>query len=557
MRPMQLHRRLCFLIASLTIAGAGDAQEKPIEKVLPPPHESGTGLAAQGALFLSAIELQGNTVLSDTLVAETIRPFLGRSIVSEELRELQQRLTALYVRANYINSRVIAPDQEISDGKLVLHAVEGSLADIQFTGYEPPQNSSTRRRLADLPVPLRLDQLQQTLRLIEQDTRIAAVKGQLLPGQSANEATLQLDLISRKPYRLALHLDNHRSPSIGGEAATLILDHYNLTGADDHLQLSLVGSEGQLDGRIGYRRPIFNGATELGVSYQRGDSEVVEATFSALDIKNDVESWRANLQHRLVDRLNRQIVIGLGATRTSSETELLDQPFSFSLGAEDGRSKTFAIDGSLEWIERRPNSVFAARVAVRRGLDAFDSTILQRSTTDRATGAKIPDGRFTAYVGQLQYAHRLEFLHSQLVFNGSAQYTSDPLLSVEKIAFGGARSVRGYRENRLVRDEGVELSLEWQIPLWVDANGVDRGHINLVPFIDYGRARDHNSKLPTGQSTTIKSAGLGIQWTPLNWINLDVFWGHAFDEDDLPPVQDNDIQDDGWHFSLRFNYRPK
>jgi hemolysin activation/secretion protein len=557
MSAMQLRRKLCVLIVVLALTSTAIAQDQPIEKVLPTPAASGTELATQGALFLAAIELQGNTVLTDTQIADTIRPFLGRSIVSEELRELQQRLTALYVRANYINSRVIVPDQEISAGKLLLRAIEGSLANIRYVGYEPPKNSSTRRRLADLPAPLRLDQLQQTLRLIEQDTRIAAVKGQLLPGPNANEATLQLDLIPRKPYRVALHLDNHRSPSIGGEAATLYLDHYNLSGVDDHLQLSLVGSEGQLDGRIGYTRPIFSGATELGASYQRGDSEVVEATFSALDIKNDVESWRINLRHRLIDRLNRQIVIGLGATRTSSETELLDQPFSFSLGAQDGRSKAFAIDSSLEWIERRPNSVFAARLAVRRGLDAFDATILDRSTTDRATGAKIPDGRFTAYVGQLQYAHRLDFLHSQLVFNGSAQYSSDPLLSVEKIAFGGARSVRGYRENRLVRDEGVELSLEWQIPLWVDANGVDRGHVKLVPFVDYGRARDHNRKLPTGRSTTIKSAGLGVQWSPLNWIDLDVFWGHAFDKDDLPPVQDNDIQDDGWHFSLRLNYRPK
>lgn len=55
---------------------------------------------------------------------------------------------------------------------------------------------------------------------------------------------------------------------------------------------------------------------------------------------------------------------------------------------------------------------------------------------------------------------------SRLLLRASAQLSDDPLMSLEKLAIGGVDTVRGFRENTYVRDNGVALSVEMQLPVW-------------------------------------------------------------------------------------------
>jgi len=76
-----------------------------------------------------------------------------------------------------------------------------------------------------------------------------------------------------------------------------------------------------------------------------------------------------------------------------------------------------------------------------------------------------PAKDFTTFFGQLQYARRLPFLSSQAIARLEAQYTNDILLPLEKYPLGGATTVRGFRENLMLRDRAALASLEWQVPL--------------------------------------------------------------------------------------------
>ncbi len=59
--------------------------------------------------------------------------------------------------------------------------------------------------------------------------------------------------------------------------------------------------------------------------------------------------------------------------------------------------------------------------------------------------------QFTSYLAQIQYSQLLaERLH--ITARALAQYAADPLLSIEKYALGGIKTVRGYRQNQVVRD---------------------------------------------------------------------------------------------------------
>jgi hemolysin activation/secretion protein len=134
-----------------------------------------------------------------------------------------------------------------------------------------------------------------------------------------------------------------------------------------------------------------------------------------------------------------------------------------------------------------------------------------------------------------------------LIFRANVQLTNDPLFVMEKYSVGGAISVRGYRENTLVRDNGYDISLEYRHPLMKDASG--RSILALAPFFDAGGAS--NTAQPDGPNPDlISSAGIGVRWDPTPKVNAQIYWGYAFQD---VIVDGSSIQDDGIHFLLSAN----
>ena len=83
-----------------------------------------------------------------------------------------------------------------------------------------------------------------------------------------------------------------------------------------------------------------------------------------------------------------------------------------------------------------------------------------------------------------------------------------PLLSLEQISVGGRYSVRGYRENTLLRDQGILTSLETRLPVVRDTFFAD--YLELAQFFDFGRGWNRNR--PTIDPKQIYSVGAGLRW---------------------------------------------
>src|SRR4030095_2100865 len=98
--------------------------------------------------------------------------------------------------------------------------------------------------------------------------------------------------------------------------------------------------------------------------------------------------------------------------------------------------------------------VLALRSSFTFGVDALDATIGGPS-----------DGLFRYWLGQAQWLQKLSVWDSTLRIHGQLRLADDALPAYRKYALGGARSVRGYRENLIVRDNGGLLTLEWSVPV--------------------------------------------------------------------------------------------
>ncbi|HKZ04466.1 MAG TPA: ShlB/FhaC/HecB family hemolysin secretion/activation protein, partial [Methylomirabilota bacterium] len=134
------------------------------------------------------------------------------------------------------------------------------------------------------------------------------------------------------------------------------------------------------------------------------------------------------------------------------------------------------------------------------GIDALGATV--NSDPD------VPDGRFFAWLGQAQWASRLPLLDAQMIVRTDVQLTPDPLLVLEQVSVGGRYTVRGYRENTLVRDNALLASVELRVPLARNKPWAD--YLELAPFFDYGRAWQAVGE--TSDPIDIYSVGMGLRW---------------------------------------------
>jgi hemolysin activation/secretion protein len=506
----------------------------------PPPREF--QLLPRVRAFVREIRVVGSTVFTADELAKVTAPYVNRELTAEDLEALRVALTLLYVNAGYVNSGAILPDQDVTEGVVTFQIIEGGLTDIEVEGNRWFRAGYLRRRfsLAAGP-PLNINALQRRLQLLLEDPRIRRLNAELKPGLKPGEGVLNVRVEERIPFRLWLDLNNHQPPSVGAERGIIGVEHQNLTGNGDVLTLRYGRSEG-LDPLLDFRYslPLTAWDTTLSLQYRRNSFAVVEEPFTELDIESESDIYTLALRQPVYRTLNSEVALELIGERLSNETSLLGEPFTLSPGAHRGKSVVTAVRFAQEAVYRTQNQVIAGRSRFSVGVDALGATI---NTGDQ------PDGKFFAWLGQFQWVRRLGILDSQAILRSDLQVAADPLLALEQIALGGRFSVRGYRENTLLRDSAFLASLEIRVPVIRGQRWAD--FVELAPFADYGRG--WNRKGPTPDPQDLSSVGIGLRWAAtITWPvpirpQLEVYWGHALRN---IKTQGGDLQDKGLHLQF-------
>ena len=495
-------------------------------------------------LFVRKIVVTGSTVFSPEQIAKVTAPYENRNLTMEGLDSLRRDLTLLYVNKGYINSGAVVPDQTVMDGQLTLRIVEGKLSHIAIGGNRWFGESYLRDRIAlGAGAPVNILPLQDRLQLLQQDPRIERIQAELRPGASPGESELTVRVVEKPPRSVSATFNNYQSPSIGAERGLVTLAHQNLTGHGDIFSFTYGYSEG-LNPLIdtGYAAPISAYDTTLSFRYRKNDATVVDGVFGPLDIVNKTESFEAGLRQPVYRTLNQEVALSLSVEREESRSFLSGEPFSFSPGSDNGKTIVVPLRLAQEWTYRSQRQVVAARSRMTFGLDAGGATM--------NSGQNVPDGKFFAWLGQLQWARILDFRDTQVIARADIQRSNDPLLPVEQMAVGGRYSVRGYRESLLVKDDVFIASLEARIPLVQNERWAE--YLQLASFLDYGRGT--NVDVPDNGPTELSSVGAGIRWgaSPVKGpfelrTEAEIYWGYRLRN--LPRAHD-DLQDDGVHFQI-------
>ncbi|MBD2512384.1 ShlB/FhaC/HecB family hemolysin secretion/activation protein [Nostoc muscorum FACHB-395] len=494
---------------------------------------------------------KGNTVLSTQQLESVVASYTGREIAFSELLEARTAVTRLYTEQGYLTSGAFFPVKENQaitaiGGVVTIQIVEGKLEKINVMGSARLQNYIRERLRTNTTEVFNSKHLLTALQLLQTDPLVEKISTVIDKGSQLSTSVLNVTVQARQPFRIEAFLDNSRSPAIGSFQRRVELSNANLLGLGDRLSLGYRNTEGSNTLTADYSIPLNSQNGTVQFFYANSSANVIERPFSRLDILSDARAYEVTLRQPILRQASpnstQEFALGLTASRLESESSLLNTPFPLSAGADSkGRTRIFALRFFQEWTQRTRQGALLARSQFNLGVGAIDATV-----NDSA-----PDSRFFSWRGQASWLQRLAANGTSLVVRADIQLASRPLVPLEQFANGGINSVRGYRQDTFLSDNGALLSIEARIPAW----RTDTEQLQVIPFFDVGTSWNNTTGKDTGItvfSGTLASIGLGIQYQLEDRLNARLDWGVPL----IPADTNSNLetwQENGFYFSI--NYR--
>jgi hemolysin activation/secretion protein len=490
------------------------------------------------------ITFTGSTVFTEEQLNQLSAPLLNRSVTLMELQELASKTTKLYQDLGYITSRAILPaDQNINDGEIVIQVIEGKLERIDVKRDEPGRlaENYVRDRIAQaVTVPLNFARIEDELQLLRNDPQIADIKANLSAGEGSGNSILEVTYKEANFFSLGAQFDTYGNPATGIYRFGVTPQILNPLGVGDRLLLNYTRSGDADSFNLGYQIPLNPKGGTLDFSLAFGQNSITEPPFDQLDIKTDSQSYEFSYRQPLVRTPREELAFSFGLAIEQSNFFINETSVNFQTSdIGDGRSQATIIRFGQDFISRDPGGGWAFRSVFNLGIDAIGATIRNNA----------PDGRFFSWNGQILRVQRLGSDRDTLaLLRFSAQLTGDALLPPNRFSTGGPQSVRGYRQNQISGDSGIQGSLEFQLPIARDNEG--SGILKLLPFIEAGTVWNSSGNNERGEPQTIVGIGTGLLWQPSRSFTIRIDYGIPLIKFNNP---NNTLQDSGLYFSFSAN----
>ncbi len=537
----------------------------PPTNTIPTPSPQNSSPEIPEEICVEKFNFKGNSVFNNEeleqkiwkLLQENYSPkttYFGRGycVGFEKLNQVTLHITKLYSERGYETSLVYIPvegneEVKIKGATVLIEIIEDRVETINVTGSEK-LNEYVRSRLAvALAGGLNQKRLVEALELLRLDPLIKNVSAELSPGNGIGARFLEVK-VTEAPYsKVKFSADNAISPSIGSFRRGVTIFQNNLLAGGDGLNASYRNTDGSNQVDVGYTIPVNPNDGTLGLRYFISRSNVVESPFTTLDIFANARIYELTFNQPVLHSfernqsgqgVERELTLGVTATRIESDTSILGINFPLSEGAnQQGQTRISALRFFQQWKERSSGEVFFARSVFNWGLGLFDST----------TNSAPPDSRFFSWKGDVQWL-RLVAPNTLFSVRSSLQFADRPLLGLEQFGLGGQGSVRGYRQDVRLADNGLLASAEIQLP--VLGESTQQGLLSVIPFFDVGTVWNNGNRT-IRNPTTLASLGLGLQWQQSDRFRVRVDYG-------LPLVnldsRRNTWQDNGVYFTVEYSF---
>jgi hemolysin activation/secretion protein len=507
----------------------------PLEELLPslkiPDSELQTPqLNVPGTIVVKQFEIVGSTVFTPSELTELLKPYTNRPLSFVELIQAQEMVTQLYIKKGYITTGSFIPPQTLKDGIVKIEVIEGSVEKIEVKGLNRLRSDYITSRLKKATkAPLNQEELLEALQLLQLNPLVDKLSAELSKGTSPGMDILTVEIKESSAFTASLRFDNSRVPSVGTDRRIIEVTHNNLLGFGDGFNVRYYNTNGSnaLDD-LSYTIPVNPANGTLSFTYRLIDSEVIEEPFDQLDLDSHFQQYSFTYRQPIIQTPNQELALGLTFDRQTSEVDLLDNLL-------EGETRISALRFFQEYSWRSTQEVLALRSQFSLGIEGFQTNF---------NGDQIDEG-FFVWRGQAQYV-RLLSQDTILLLRSDLQLADRPLIPIEQFSLGGAFTVRGYRQDLLLADNGFFASAEVRTPIIRIPQWQTTFH--LTPFFDFGTTWN-NDDIPVIPRRSLYSVGIGLRMEVGDNFNARLDWGIPLAD---VKIDQNTLQENGIYFVIEY-----
>jgi hemolysin activation/secretion protein len=485
---------------------------------------------------IKQFNFEGNTRFNNEELQQQLTPYINKPITFAQLIAARTAITKFYTKNNYITSGAFIPPQTISDkGILTLQVVEGKVGEINVKIQGRLNESYIKSRLEKATAtPLNQEKLLFALQILQTDPLVKTISAELSSGVRPDTSILDIKIETANPWQIATISNNGRAPSVGTFRRGVEVGHRNITGIGDSLNTLYTNTDGGDMVEVSYSIPVNSSNGRMELFYRHRDIMVVESPFERLDIESNSNTYKLSFSQPIMQTPWQTLSLGLSAIKRDSQTSILGENYPLSEGADDnGETKLSILQFFQDYQLLGKNQVLAFNSQFNLGLGILDAT---KNNSE-------PDSRFFYWRGQGKWVRELA-KNTLLVVGADIQLSSSDLVPRERFGLGGYRSVKAYRQDTRLTDNGALGTVELRLPV-PGISGKNR-LFQVVPFIDGGVAWNNDDEEVEG-SNALAAVGVGLQINLWNKINMRLDYGIPLVDVDS---RDKTAQEEGFYFSF-------
>ncbi|RZU38600.1 hemolysin activation/secretion protein [Fluviicoccus keumensis] len=419
-------------------------------------------------LDVKTLRWEGNAPLAETVRKHLAQQYTPRCLDEAALSALLRDANLALLRAGYVTSRVLLPDNAFQEGVLRLSLVTGRIAEIKADGLKPREWSAAFPGLRD--GAFRLPDLEQGL---DQLNRLASnrVQAELRPGVRLGESGLWLSNRPASRWHGLAGLDNSGSPDTGRAVAIVGLARDNLLGSGDYWNLALRRSFSGDDSAWSQGLSLYasqpfgywTGSASLALAQSQTPLVLPGVTLHSRTVTTMPGVRLERVLHRDAHAIWSAQA---GIARRKTDSRLDDERLDISSPTHSSVELALQYDGlsPLPW---------SARLSRTQGVRWFGAD----HDTDETAAAGLPRAQFEKWRLDLHARYRAgNWLY---LADAAGQYSPNRLPGAEELMIADAGSVRGFQ------DTGVSVRRGWYLrqtlmhffsPALQPYAGLDAGH---------------------------------------------------------------------------------
>lgn len=481
--------------------------------------------------FVKSFKFSGNSAFSSETLSTLVKPYEGKELGINGLKEVASIITKYYRDNGYIVARAYIPAQSMENGIVEIAIIEGTYGAFDMKNSSLVDTAEVQGYMDHLKGGELVStmSLERQMLLINDLSGAQVTNAEVYPGKAIGTSDFRITVSPTSKYSGYAIVDNYGTRYTGENRLSAGVSINSLSGIGDTLTFStLISNTRDLkNGRVAYDRPLGYTGLKGGISFSATDYTLSEINnyegFGRTNVYNAYVSYptiktRAHTQTLEMDYDHKDMKDSSGVPGSVQENVKSIDALTFK-GADKSTTSYLNLPGSLY-----------ASLGYTIGHLGLENA--NAETTDTAVHA---GGNYTKLtLNTIHSQYLLENTTFQTTLKGQKSFGHN-LDSAEKLSVGGSNGVRAYEDSELSGDQGYALSLD----LIYTLPRVDQISHNTSLFLDTARVWKNTTLFNTEDNIRNLNA-LGVGYT-LSYQSFDLkaTFAHGFGNESIPTTEAN------------------